>query len=193
MPRQPDPQLENKILNAARKLWKKGGDRALTMRAVAAAAGTNTPAVYRRFRDRDDLLRALLQRSRLEIAAEMESARSVEEACERYLDYALKHPWEYELVYQYDHHLDQLLRSRGRPFAERPAREVMNRKLREQMTGPRDNHGRMLTALWMLAHGTAMLMIDKMIPAEQAGEARIVFSASLRALLREAEFIGAAR
>ena len=50
MPRPPDPDLEERILKAARKLWKKGGENALTMRAVAKAAGTkNTPAVYRRF------------------------------------------------------------------------------------------------------------------------------------------------
>ncbi len=55
MPRRPDPDLEGKILDAAQKLWKKGGEKALTMRTVARAAGTNTPAVYRRFRDRDDI------------------------------------------------------------------------------------------------------------------------------------------
>lgn len=73
MPRRPDPDLEGKILNAAQRLWKKGGETALTMRRVAQAAGTNTPAVYRRFRDREDILRALLQRIRLEIAAELEA------------------------------------------------------------------------------------------------------------------------
>ena len=45
MARQPDPDLEDRILNAARKLWKQGAGKALTMRAVARAAGTNTPAV----------------------------------------------------------------------------------------------------------------------------------------------------
>ncbi|MGA9307559.1 MAG: helix-turn-helix domain-containing protein, partial [Candidatus Sulfotelmatobacter sp.] len=71
MPRRADPDLEDKILDAAQKLWKKGGEKALTMRTVARAAGTNTPSVYRRFRDRDDILRGLLQRIRWEIAAQM--------------------------------------------------------------------------------------------------------------------------
>ena len=71
MPRRADPELEDKILDAAQKLWKKGGEKALTMRTVARAAGTNTPAVYRRFRDRDDILRGLLQRIRWEIAAQI--------------------------------------------------------------------------------------------------------------------------
>ena len=62
MPRQPDPDLEERILKSAQVLWKKGGEEALTMRAVARAAKTNTPAVYRRFKDREDLLRGLLRR-----------------------------------------------------------------------------------------------------------------------------------
>ena len=41
MPRQPDPNLENRLLNAAQVLWKRGGEKSLTMRAVARAAGTN--------------------------------------------------------------------------------------------------------------------------------------------------------
>jgi len=39
VPRPPNPDLEEQILKAARKLWKKGGGNALTMRAVAEAAG----------------------------------------------------------------------------------------------------------------------------------------------------------
>jgi AcrR family transcriptional regulator len=189
VPRRPDPDLEEKILNAAQKLWRKGGEKALTMRSVARAAGTNTPAVYRRFQNREDLLRALMRRTRWEIADALEAGPTVEDACERYLDYALKHPWEYELLYQYDYELDQALRSRGEPFTERPAREVMKRKLREWLGGSPENHERMLTATWMLAHGAAMLMIDKSIPPEQAPEARKVFKVSVQALLQEAEFI----
>ena len=38
MPRQPDPELEGRILHAADVLWRRGGEQALTMRAVAKAA-----------------------------------------------------------------------------------------------------------------------------------------------------------
>ena len=189
MPRQPNPELEAKILKAAQKLWKKGGEKALTMRAVASAAGTNTPAVYRRFRDRDDILRGLLQGTRQEITAELEKAESPEEGCERYVDYALKHPWEYELFYQHDYELHDSPRSRLRGSIGRPAREVMKRKLQERLGDAAEDNERLLTALWMLAHGTAMLIIDKSITPEQAPEARQIFTASVKALLREAEFI----
>ena len=39
------------------------------MRAVAKAAGTTTPTVYERFRDRQDILRGLRLRTRRELFA----------------------------------------------------------------------------------------------------------------------------
>ena len=68
MPRRPDPNLEARILNSAQKLWKKGGEKSLTMRAVARAAGTNTPTVYRRLRNRQGILQALLRRIQHDVA-----------------------------------------------------------------------------------------------------------------------------
>ena len=105
MPRRPDPDLEALILKAAQKLWKRGGERALTMRAVAREARTNTPSVYRRFRTREDILRALLQRIRLELAAQVESAATPQEGCERFLEFAVSHPHEYLLLHQRDYEL----------------------------------------------------------------------------------------
>jgi AcrR family transcriptional regulator len=102
MPRRPDPDLEALILKAAQKLWKRGGERALTMRAVAREARTNTPSVYRRFRTREDILRALLQRIRLELAAQVESAATPQEGCERFLEFAVSHPHEYLLLHLRD-------------------------------------------------------------------------------------------
>lgn len=188
MPRRPDPALENKILDAAQKLWKRGGEKRLTMRAVARAAGTNTPAVYRRFRDRDDLLRGLLRRIRLEIASQMADAASPEQACERYLDHALSHPHEYELFYQHNyelHHSPRSRRSGSRPPVQQPSREVMRQKLREKFGESPDHHERLLTALWMLVHGAAMLLIAKSILPSEGIAARRVFTASVAALLRQ--------
>ncbi len=185
MPRRPDPELEGKILDAAQKLWKKGGEAALTMRAVAKAAGTNTPSVYRRFRDRDDILRGLLLRVRLELAATMAEASSPEEGCERYLDYALRHPHEYELFYQHDYELHYSPRS-GRAGVKKvgqPARDAMRRKLAEKLGGSPGDHERLLLALWMVGHGAAMLLIAKTILPKDAAAARAVFTETVAALL----------
>ncbi len=187
MPRQPDPELESRILNAAQKLWKKGGAKALTMRGVAKAAKTNTPSVYRRFRHRDDILRAIMQRIRLEIAAALEDAASPEEACERYLDYALSHPREYELFYQHEYELFYSPRSirAGAKTIGRPARDAMKRKLAEKFGGTPDDHESILTALWMATHGAAMLLVAKTIPPKNAGAARAVFTELIGMMLRD--------
>ena len=75
MPRHPDPDLEQRILDAASRLWARGGEKALTMRAVAKAAGTTTPTVYERYRDRDDILRALRLQTRRELFAALSRTR----------------------------------------------------------------------------------------------------------------------
>ena len=189
MARQPDPALEGRILNAARQLWKKGVGEALTMRAVANAAGTNTPAVYRRFRRREDILRALLQRTRQEVFEELEAGSSVEDACERYLDFALSHPHEYELYYLHEHEifssdtptpgvtLTQPVRRK------RPSEELMKGKLAAELGGSPDDYTRLSLALWALLHGTVMLLITKTIPPTHAAEMRSVCRASIEALL----------
>src|SRR5260370_3071599 len=75
------------------------------MRPVPGAAGRTPRGFYRRFPRREDILRALLQRTRHEIFLQMQAGSSVEEACERYLDYALSHPHEYELYYLHEYEL----------------------------------------------------------------------------------------
>jgi AcrR family transcriptional regulator len=186
MPRRPDPDLEGEILDAAQKLWKKGGEKALTMRAVARAAKTNTPAVYRRFGERDDILRALLQHIRLQIGSQMENISSPEEGCERYLDYALNHPHEYELFFQKEYelfHSSRSIRAGVKPVS-RPTRDAMRRQLTEKLGKSPDDHERLLMALQMLVHGAAMLLITKAILPKDVEEARTVFTAAIVALLR---------
>lgn len=189
MPRRPDPDLEGEILDAAQRLWKKKGEKGLTMRAVAQAAGTNTPSVYRRFRDREDILRALLQRIRLEIAAEMEDVATPEEGCGRYLEYALRHPHEYELFFQKEYELFYSAKSMraGVKPAGRPVRDIMRRKIAEKLDGSSADRDHVLVALQMLVHGAAMLLIAKTILPKDAEKARSVFTASVKALLGAAE------
>jgi AcrR family transcriptional regulator len=185
MPRQPDPDLEGRVLAAASRLWARGGEKALTMRAVAKAAGTNTPAVYRRFKDREDILRALVQRMRAEVTALAERSETPEEACERYVDYGLSHPHEYELFYQHEYELFHPSRAGRPPSREtRPALDAVRRKLAERLGGGPDDHTSVALALWMLAHGTVMLMIGKSLLDFEPG-VRSVFSAAVKALLRE--------
>jgi AcrR family transcriptional regulator len=188
MPRQPDPGLEDRILKAAQRLWKKGGEGALTMRAVAQAANTNTPAVYRRFRNRQDILRALLRRSQQDLGRALQPRRSVEEMAEAYLDYALSHPHEYELFYKHLHQLSASTRTGRVPSLKesRPNLALMEVKLAEQLGGTPEDHRRLGIALWATAHGAAMLLLSRVAPGEYEPEVRRAFTLGVEALLREA-------
>jgi AcrR family transcriptional regulator len=192
MARPPDPDLEDRILNAAGKLWRNGQGKALTMRAVARAARTNTPAVYRRFRSRDDILRSLLLRTRQEVSQKLRTASSVEEACERYLDFALSHPSEYELYFLHEHDLFFSARSkRGVTLNQtlkqkRPVVEFMKSKLAAQLGESPDDCTRLALALWAQLHGTAMLLIAKTILPQHAAEMCSICRTSIKTLLREA-------
>jgi AcrR family transcriptional regulator len=97
VPRHPDPELEQRILGAASRLWARGGEKALTMRAVAKAAGTTTPTVYERYRDRDDILRALRLKTRNELFAALSQTRTLQESVQSYLKFALENPHGYEV------------------------------------------------------------------------------------------------
>ena len=187
MPRPPDPGLEGRILNAAHKLWKKEGAKALTMRAVARAADTNTPAVYRRFHDRRAIVRALVRRSQQELGAILQPCRSVEEAVAVYLKYALSHPHEYELFYQHLHELSGPARPGRAPSFEelRPNFALMERKMAEQLGGEPEDHRRLVLVVAALAHGTATYLISKAVPPGQEAAMRSAFTAAVGAMLRD--------
>ena len=185
MPRQPDPDLQERILNAAQRLWKKGAEKTLTMRAVAKAAGTNTPAVYRRFRNREDILRALLRRIQQDVGEALRQCRSPEEICARYLEYALSHTHEYELFYTHAYQFPPAAGSGRRlPLRDyRTAMALMEEKLAERLGGSPLEHTRLSLALWTLSHGTAMLLISKAIPGEHAAELQSAFTAAVETLI----------
>ena len=152
MPRQADPELEQRILDAACRLWSRGGEKALTMRGVAKAAGTTTPTIYERYRDRGDILRAVRIQTRVELFSALTRTRSLTQACQRYLEYALEHPHSYEVLFD--------------GFAQPPSLHetwpsfnLMRLRLAQRLGGGARKHTRLMLALWSLMHGSAMLMI----------------------------------
>lgn len=152
MPRQADPELEQRILEAAGRLRAKGGEKALTMRAVAKAAGTTTPTVYERYHDRDDILRALRLQTRAELFASICGSRTLAQACKSYLEFALKHRHAYEVLYD--------------KFAEPPSLHepwptfnLMRQHLTKRLGATPRQHTRLMLSLWALMHGAAMLLI----------------------------------
>jgi len=152
LPRQADPQLEQRILDAACRLWSRGGEKALTMRGVAKAAGTTTPTIYERYQDRSDILRALRIQTRVELFAALTRTRSLRQACQRYLEYALEHPHAYEVLFDGFAQPPSL----HEPW---PSFNLMRMRLAQRLGGGPRKHTRLMLSLWSLMHGTAMLMI----------------------------------
>ena len=152
MPRHPDPELEQRILGAASRLWARGGEKALTMRAVAKAAGTTTPTVYERYRDRNDILRALRLKTRRELLAALSRTETLREAFQSYLDFALEHSHAYEVLF------DDVAKppSLYEPW---PSFSLMRERVAKRLGGTPREHTRLMLAVWSLMHGTAMLII----------------------------------
>jgi AcrR family transcriptional regulator len=152
LPRQADPQLEQRILDAACRLWSRGGEEALTMRGVAKAAGTTTPTLYERYHDRNDILRAVRIQTRVELFAVLGHTRSITQACERYLEFALEHPHAYEVLFDGFAQPPSL----HEPW---PSFNLMRLRLTQRLGGSPRSHTRLMLSVWSLMHGTAMLMI----------------------------------
>jgi AcrR family transcriptional regulator len=152
LPRQADPQLEQRILDAACRLWSRGGEKALTMRGVANAAGTTTPTVYERYHDRDDILRAVRIRTRAELFAALSRTRSLSQVYERYLEFAIEHPHAYEVLFDGFAQPPSL----HEPW---PSFNLLRLRLADRLGGTPRQHTRLMLSLWSLMHGTAMLLI----------------------------------
>jgi AcrR family transcriptional regulator len=152
LPRHPDPNLEQRILEAASRLWSRGGERALTMRAVAKMAGTTTPTVYERYRHRDDILGALRKETRRQLLEALRPARTLRQSAERYLQFALEHSYAYEVLF------DGVAKppSLYEPW---PSFRLLRERLARELGGGSRQYTRLMLALWSVMHGTAMLVI----------------------------------
>ena len=165
MSRQPDSDLEERILKAALALWRRGGDKALTLRAVARAAGRNTPpAVYRRFKDRRDLVRAVLGITVARIG-KIFTAGTIEQMTEAYVDWAGEEPREFELFYMHAREIAPLKRSgRAKPIRESPPNFApLEQTLAKQVGGSPEDHTRLAMALWATIHGTSVMLLSRAI------------------------------
>jgi len=152
LPRHADPDLEPRILAAASRLWARGGEKAFTMRAVARAAGTTTPTVYERYRDRDDILRALRLKTRQELFAALSRARTLRDAVRRMLDFALQYPHAYEVLFD----------GVGQPPSLHepwPTFNLIRDRIAQRLGGSSQQYNRLMLSIWSLMHGAAMLII----------------------------------
>lgn len=195
MPRQPDPDLEERILRAADALWRRGGEKGLTMRAVAKAAGTNTPAVYRRFKGREDLLKDLVLRVAARVRNELEAGKTIEGIAEAYMNYGLRSPNEYQLFLSHVGVLDHKKGPRRtRPIRElRPNFDFVERKMANELGGNPEDYTQIALQLWSLLHGAVLLLLTKAIPQGHEEALKTACRQAVKTLIQEAhpQFSGA--
>jgi AcrR family transcriptional regulator len=176
LPRHADPDLERRILEAASRLWARGGEKALTMRTVAKMAGTTTPTVYERYKHRDEILSALRIQTRRQLFEALRGAHTLRESAERYLDFALEHSHAYEVLF------DGVAKppSLHEPW---PSFRLLRERMAKQLGGDPREYSRLMLAVWALMHGTAMLIIRGRFAGALRAQAAYACLDSIDALL----------
>ena len=140
-------------------------------------ARTNTPAVYRRFRDRDAILRALGEEFRRDMFAVLQPCQTPEEMAHAVLGYALKKPREYELYYS------QLI---NKLPGNRPNFEFAKKRSADWLGGTPDQRTGFVLALMAMIHGTALLQTSGVVSAKNKKTMHAAFTVTVQLLIRNA-------
>jgi AcrR family transcriptional regulator len=176
LPRTPDPALEARIVAAALRLLDRGGEPAITMRAVATEARTTTPTLYDRFGDRDILMGAVVDQATEDVLAVIRPLRSVEAMFREYLRFGCAHPMRFNLTVE-------MFGARLQAGEKMPAFDLLKARIAEGI-GVRGNRGEDLAfAIASLAFGTVRGMIAAGNDTRHANELRRASLGALRLLL----------
>lgn len=151
VPPHADLQLEERILKAAQRLWKSRGPASLTLRAVAREAGTTTPTVYKRFKNKQALSRALADRVRSQLNESLFASKSLKDVCRRYLNFVHQNPHEYQLLL---HAWSDVFH----PELPRPGRSWLMQQFANRFGGDPQDYSLVTYALIMLSHGAATVL-----------------------------------
>lgn len=182
MPPKFNPDTERKILKAAGRLWRKHGEAGLTLRAVAKEAGTTTPTVYKRFRDKQALRVALAKQFHDQVLEEVLGAETLEESYRRYINFASQHPNEYRLLW--DSWTEVFRPERPKPFKS----WVMAQLAKRHGGNPQD-YSLTFYALTFLTHGAAMLLT---VPGDEAATQEVSnnYPRIISLILQNAKILG---
>jgi AcrR family transcriptional regulator len=173
--------LRAALIEEGLKRLQAGPAEALSLREIARNVGVSATAVYRHFPDRAALLGALCHvgddRLADAFAAAMARAKPGLDAFSAmgraYVRFALANPSLFRLMMSaqvggLDHG-----RSRGRDMLARGIAEMSGGRTSKAMQDVRQLRA------WSMVHGLAMLMLDGLVPADDAIIARVVDAAVL--------------
>ena len=176
MPRMPDPGLEQRIVRAAVCLTDERGTEAVTMRAVAAAAGTTTPTIYERFSDREALLDAVIRLWEEELVTELGKAASVEEMAIRFIRLSCKYPRRFDLTIN-------IFGSRLASGASQPGLDLLRQRLAEETHAHGAERESLALAIAALVFGATRGMIAAGPNHRRAGDLKKACFSAIKLLL----------
>jgi AcrR family transcriptional regulator len=190
--------LRRALVDAAIPLLRDGGADALTLRAVARAAGVSQTAPYRHFADRaalvaevaEDGFRRLRERLVAAVRAPAKTTRRVQHTPRgglqaialAYVRFALEHPAEYRVMFG-----AALAGSAPIVGSERDAVYALLRdgiaELQRQKLVRDGDAGTMALSSWSLVHGLAMLALDGQLAGTSAKSAEELTLAATELLM----------
>ena len=158
------------ILGEARELFLKKGLSGVSMRAVAEGVGVSATALYRHFNDKDALIASLLGEAFGTFGSYLGRCLGGRTPLERfrligraYVDFALEHPRDYELMFLTNcHDLGLLQLQQEVDKRSQPTFEILVDRVRECMeTGVFVERDVRQTALytWSTLHGPISLWL----------------------------------
>lgn len=175
--------LRRALLGAAIPLLRKGGPEALSMRALARAAGVTPMAPYRHFADRAALVAAVADEGFKRLYAELRAAAASPEQTLRkpqqtargglqaialaYVRFALANPDEYRVMFGSELATDPAIAPASRNDVFAFLREGIAMLQRQKLVRAGDPHAMALTA-WALVHGLVMLALDGQLSGKDA-------------------------
>jgi AcrR family transcriptional regulator len=161
--------LRQALLDAAVALLREGGAEALTLRAVARAAGVSQTAPYRHFKDRRALVAGVAQEAFARMGAAIGIAvqrgepglPALRRGMAAYIRFAQEHPAEYRVMFG-----PELARRDDLPQLHAAALGVFGllrdgiARLQQGGAIGEGDPGLMAITAWATLHGLAMLSLD---------------------------------
>ena len=186
--------VRERVLLAAQELFLSHGPDGISMRKVAARAGVTAPAIYRHFKDKDELLHEIINVGLEILQRYLEPAFRAPTPHERlrllidyYLDFALEQPRYFDFAFLAPSHgirlADELARYNRSTFmfAVQQVQLCM-----EQGVFVKDDPLETSIMLWAEAHGLVTLFrMERFGP--DAAEFRSVFKRAIERMLRGLE------
>lgn len=174
-------ETRQRILDAAREMFVRHGYEATTMRAIADRIEYTATAIYHHFRNKDDLMMELASTDFRALAAAFQRIGEIEDPLERlrrvgeaYVDFALEHPMQYQLMFMTSHPLMNVKGiTRGDPsqdayaFLRQVAASVIaSGRLRPEFQDPEE----LAQMCWASLHGLLALHISKHNPKQDSAD-----------------------